>query len=217
MWRPTWYTGVMLEQYEFYHYLPVNDDAMDWGLYITGAGRGRIPPCQSYPPKGHPSLYQFDWRRGRTLPEFQIILITDGSGVFESEPTGRKSIEPDTLILLFPGVWHRYRPDPATGWRERYLSLNGEIAHRLMDQQLVRPAEAICRPSDVSQITQRFDHLLDRIHTKPAENSILLSLRVMDLIAEVIEQTRKGPLPSAAKPSRRKDGVEDPLVARAST
>ncbi len=205
----------MLDQYEFYHYLPVNDDAMDWGLYLTGAGRGRIPAQQSYPPRGHPSLYQFDWKRGRTLPEFQIILVTEGSGTFESEPTGRRAIEPDTLILLFPGVWHRYRPDPATGWRERYVSLNGEIIHRLMDQQLVRPAEAICRPLDVSQITQRFDHLLNRIHTKPTENSILLSLRAMDLLAEVIEQTRKGPLPSAARPSRRKDGVEDPLVARA--
>lgn len=210
-----WYTEVMLDPYEFYHYLPVNDDAMDWGLYLTGAGRGRIPACQSYPPPGHPSLYQFDWRRGRTLPEFQIILVTDGGGTFESEPTSRRTIEPDTLLLLFPGVWHRYRPDPSSGWRERWISLNGEIIHRMMDQQLVRPAGAVCRPPDVSQIAQRFDQLLDRIHGKPAENSILLSLRAMDLIAEVIEQTCKSPLPSAAKPSRRADGAEDPLVAQA--
>ncbi|HBO43912.1 MAG TPA: AraC family transcriptional regulator [Planctomycetaceae bacterium] len=216
----------MLDQYEFYHYLPVNDDAMDWGLYVTGAGRGRIPARQSYPPPGHPSLYQFDWRRGRTLPEFQIILITAGKGVFESEPTGRRTIEPDTLILLFPGVWHRYRPDPATGWQERWISLNGEIIHRLVDQQLVRPAEAVCRPSDMSQIAQRFDLLLDRIHGRPAENTIQLSLRATDLIAEVIEQAG-GPGPQTAgvpeayglqppaSPCPRQSTVEDPLVAQA--
>jgi len=210
----------------FYHYLPVTDDAMDWGLYVTGAGRGRIPARHGYPPAGHPSLYQFDWKRGRTLPEFQLILITDGKGVFESEPTGRKTIEPDTLLLLFPGVWHRYRPDPATGWQERWISLNGRSIHRLMDQQLVRPAGAVCRPSDVSQIAQRFDHLLDRIHSKPAENSIQLSLRAMDLIAEVIEQAggrrpqmrgtppayRLQPPASSRKPQ---PPVADPLVAQA--
>ncbi len=205
----------MIYPSEFYHYLPVNDEAMDWGLYLTGAGRGRIPARRRYPPAGHPSLYQFDWSRGRTLPEFQIILITDGKGVFESVPTGRASIDPDTLILLFPGIWHRYQPDPATGWRERWISLNGEIAHRMMDQQLLCPAGAVCRPADVSQIAQQFDRLLDRIHAKPTGNSILLSLRAMDLIAEVIEQTCPSPPPSTAKPSLQTDGIEDPLVAQA--
>ena len=66
----------------FHHYLPVNDEAMHWGLYVTGAGRAHILAQQVYPPPGHPSLYRFDWRRGRTLPEFQILLITDGRGVF---------------------------------------------------------------------------------------------------------------------------------------
>ena len=203
----------------FYHYLPVADDAMDWGLYVTGGGRGRIPARQNYPPAGHPSLYQFDWKRGRTLPEFQIILVTEGEGIFESEPTGRKAIEPDTLLLLFPGVWHRYRPDPATGWLERWISLNGRLVHHLMEQQLVRPAGAVCRPSDLSQITQRFDRLLDRIHSRPAENSIQLSLRTMDLIAEVIEQAGESriacrPQPPAP-PGQSPNEATDPLVAQA--
>lgn len=203
----------------FYHYLPVADDAMDWGLYVTGGGRGRIPPCQNYPPAGHPTLYQFDWRRGRTLPEFQIILVTEGRGIFESGPTGRKAIEPDTLLLLFPGVWHRYRPDPQTGWLERWISLNGRLVHHLMDQRLVRPAGAVCRPSDLSQITQRFDRLLDRIHSGPAENSIQLSLRTMDLMAEVIEQA--GESLTACRPQfattacKSPDETKDPLVAQA--
>lgn len=207
----------MLDRYEFYHYLPVGDDAMDWGLYITGAGRGRIPARRSYPPPGHPCLYQFDWRRGRTLPEFQIILVTDGKGTFESEATGRRAIEPDSLVLLFPGVWHRYRPDSATGWRERWISLNGQIVHRLMDQQLVRPSEAVSQSSDVSQIARRFDALLDRIRNKPVENTIQLSLRAMDLLAEVIEQASDSPsqVKSGSGPSACPHGnVEDPLVAQ---
>jgi AraC-like DNA-binding protein len=200
--------------YEFYHYLPVNDEAIHWGIYVTGAGRGRIPAEQTYPPVGHPSLYQFDWERGRTLPEFQIILVTEGRGVFESEPTGPRVVDPDTLVLLFPGIWHRYRPEPATGWTERWLSLNGEIAHRLAEQRLVSPDKAVHTLANVAQIMHSFDGLLDRIHGQPTQNSIVLSLRAMDLLAEVIEQTAEMSLPASTRPSSRVPAVEDPLIAR---
>jgi AraC-like DNA-binding protein len=205
----------MSQEYDFYHYLPVNDSAMDYGLYVTGAGRVRIPAGQTYPPDGHPSLYQFDWERGRTLPEFQFILVTDGQGTFESEGTGRVLVRPNMVMLLFPGVWHRYRPDLSTGWSERWISLNGEIAHRLSDQGLIGPARAVRPLADALEIARRFDQLLDRIHRRPADNSIVLSLRAMGLIAEVIEQTTDKPTPLAARPSELMGGVDDPLVAQA--
>ncbi len=205
----------MHEPSEFYHYLPVNDDAMRWGIYVTGAGRGRIPPEGSYPPEGHPSLYQFDWKRGRTLPEFQLILITDGQGEFTSQTTQRTPIAPDTLMTLFPGVWHRYRPDPSTGWQERWISLNGETIHRLMDQGLIHPSKSVQSVKDVETLTRVFDRLLNRIHTDPQENSILLSLRAMNLIAEALEQTLDKPLPSAAQPSDLRTRFSDTLVAQA--
>jgi AraC-like DNA-binding protein len=206
----------MTDQYELYHYLPVDDRTMQWGIYVTGAGRAHIAAGQVYPPTGHPSLYQFDWKRGRTLPEFQIILITEGRGVFESQHTGRVPVAPNTLILLFPGVWHRYRPDPATGWRERWLSLSGEVIHRLADRQFViSSAKAVCPLPDVGQVTTRFDQLLERIHRRPAENSIVLSLRAMDLLAEVIDQTMERPPSSTSQPSTQTEGVQDALVAQA--
>ena len=112
--------------------------------------------------------------------------------MFESEPTGQRTIDPNTVILLFPGVWHRYRPDPATGWVERWISLNGEMAHRLADQRLVSPGRAVHALPDPLQLMHQFDRLLDRIHGKPTQNSIALSLRSMDLLAEVIEQLMQG-------------------------
>lgn len=205
----------MYHPYEFYHYLPVNDDAMRWGLYVTGAGRGRIPTQESYPPEGHPSLYEFDWRRGRTLPELQIILITDGRGVFASKATGEIPIEPHALIFLFPGVWHTYHPDPSTGWHERWISLSGETTHRLMNQGLIGPGQAVRKVRNAEQMASAFDALLDRIHAQPQDNSILLSLHAMGLIGEVVEETLDGPLPSATEPPQRSEAVSDTLVGQA--
>lgn len=69
---------------DLYHYLPVNDAAMQWGVYVTGAGRSTIAAGVEYPPAGHPRLYDFQWARGRVLPEFQVILLTDGRGTLAS-------------------------------------------------------------------------------------------------------------------------------------
>ncbi len=174
----------------YYHYLPVTDDAMRWGIYVTGAGRGVMPAGQEYPPNppdDHPSLYHFDWRCGRTLPEFQVILISDGQGVFESTPTGERAVEPGTLLFLFPDIWHCYRPDRESGWNERWLSFNGELAHRLMAQGLIRAESAVGYLRNRAEAERVFDELLDRIHGKPTQNSILLSLHVMTLLATLIE------------------------------
>ena len=197
----------------FHHYLPVNDETMKWGLYLTGGGRAQIEAGEDYPPPGHPSLYRFDWRRGRTLPEFQVLLISEGRGFFESQVSERQEVGPNTLILLFPGVWHCYRPDPDTGWTERWLSLNGQTVHQLMDLQFIAPTRPVCSCSNANEFSQRFDRLLSRIHSHPTENSILLSLRAMDFIAEVIEQTKAQPLAASPQPEPI-EGVADPLVAR---
>ncbi len=205
----------MCDAHEFYHYLPVNNDAMRWGIYVTGAGRGSVSAHEAYPQEGHPSLYGFNWKQGRTLPEFQIILVTAGQGEFDSRATGEQSVGRNTLIILFPGVWHRYRPDPDTGWTERWISFNGEMAHGLTSQGLIRPAEALFAFADPEELIQRFDRLLGRIHSEPTKNSILLSMHAMDLIAEVIEKTLDTPLPSGPQASGLPSNIADALVSQA--
>ena len=201
-----------MTSYEFHHYLPVNDDAMRWGLYVTGAGRGVIPPQSDYPSQGHPSLYQFDWRRGRILPEFQIILITEGGGVFESESVGKVTVNSNTLILLFPDVWHRYRPDKTTGWKERWISLNGDMLHRLVDDGFLQPTQAVNDLVNTSNILSVFDQLLNRIRDMPATNSIVLSLHSMALVGVIIELISDGQLPSEVLPEGYRSMPSDTLV-----
>lgn len=136
----------------------------------------------------------------------------EGQGVFDSKPTGKMPIESGTLIFLFPGVWHRYRPDPTTGWTERWLSFNGEITHRLMNLDLIHPEKALRPSTDLPRLVNCFDKLLERIHHKPMTNSILLSLHAMDLVAEAIEQTLDTPQTSAAQCAGLMEDVTDSLV-----
>ena len=200
---------------KFYHYLPVDDSVMQWGLYLTGAGTEIIPVGIDYPPKGHPGVYDFRWDIGRTLPEFQIILITGGQGIFESKQTGEVVIQPNTLMMLFPDIWHRYRPDKQTGWTERWISLNGTIPHYLMEQGYLDPNKATCQLHDTTQLISLFDNLLERIHVKPTENTLLTSLSAIPLVTAVIEEIRGDVLPKARSYEENKRAANDPLVASA--
>jgi len=199
----------MTQKVDFHHYLPVTDNTMHWGIYLTGAGRALNPSTDDYPFEKQPAMYHIDSRRGRTLPEFQAILITDGRGTFESEPTGTVDIRDGTLIFLFPGVWHRYRPVGAQSWAERWISYNGDISYRLLEQGLITPRSAVLSAGDAPLLVDAFDRLLDKVYADPLHNPVLLSMHALGLLATVIESA-VGKLP-APQAKSRKD--QDSLVS----
>jgi AraC-like DNA-binding protein len=202
---------------DLHYYLPVNDDAMRWGIYLTGIGRGTVLPGSAYPPSRHPRLYNFRWDQGRVLPEFQMVFVSDGRGVFESEATGQVSLPDRSVFFLFPGVWHRYRPLRDVGWTERWLSFNGELAHRLMDMSLLQRDMPVRQVADPSLLVSSFDNLIQKVLVNPAGNSILLSLHALGLLGTVIETAAGIELPSALEPSVRRDLTDDALVSQAVT
>jgi AraC-like DNA-binding protein len=199
-----------------YFYLPVNDDAMRWGLYVTGLGRATVPAgCPAYPEPGHPRLYDFNWHQGRVLPEFQIVFICDGSGEFESEITGRIPIPDCSVFFLYPGLWHRYRPLPQTGWTERWVGFNGELAHRLMDMSFFQRDLPVHPIADRATLTGLFDDLTNMAIAEPAGNSIVLSLHALGLLGKTIKAASGIRLPSALEAAPHPCSTADPVVSRA--
>jgi AraC-like DNA-binding protein len=200
---------------DIHYYLPVNDDAMRWGIYTTGIGRCTIPPGSTYPPSQHPRLYGFRWTQGRVLPEFAVVFINEGTGIFESEVSGRMEICDSSVLFLFPGVWHRYRPMPDTGWTERWFCFNGELAHRLLEMPLLQREYPVRRIANPAILLESFDALLEKILINPAGNSVLLSLHVLGLLGQVVEAATGVELPSAIEPSPRRDVITDSVVSQA--
>jgi len=127
-------------------YRPTEPDAEKWGIYVADCGYAEIPPGSGYPRRAdhHPSEYGFSWTEGRTLNEYQLVYISEGRGVFESKPTGRVRIEAGHVFILFPGVWHRFRPIKTVGWMENWIGFNGEVAERVMGE-FFSPEKAVTR------------------------------------------------------------------------
>ncbi|MGN6180860.1 MAG: helix-turn-helix domain-containing protein [Mucilaginibacter sp.] len=123
----------------YYKYLPVSEEDERWGLCVLNTGCTHVEALGAYPSKTHPSHHNFSWRNGRTLNEYQVIYITKGKGLFESEHCNLQEVKAGTLIFLFPGERHRYKPDDHTGWDEYWIGVKGEVLDNLVKRSFFKP------------------------------------------------------------------------------
>ena len=116
----------------YFRYFPTGPGLDRWGLALTAAGFTRITPRSPYPPAQHPVGHHFDWEHGRVLEALQIVLIMSGQGWLEYRHGCRREMTAGTTFVLLPGIWHRYRPDPATGWVESWIEVDGHLVRQLL-------------------------------------------------------------------------------------
>jgi AraC-like DNA-binding protein len=117
----------------FHKYLTVGDFEKAWGFHINCVGFAKINPNQDYPDNNeHPQSHAFSWDRGRILSDYTLVFISKGEGFFESLQVPLKKINEGTCFFLYPGIWHRYKPNPNLGWEEYWVSFKGSYPDDLM-------------------------------------------------------------------------------------
>jgi AraC-like DNA-binding protein len=129
---------------DYFVYLPQQPPGNIWGCTATSVGFARVKPHTKYPPARHPADHHFEWAQGRVLQFYQIILISEGAGIFESEHTREpRIVDSGSVLILFPGVWHRYAPDSAVGWTEHWIECQGSIFDEAVGTGIVQPTQPI--------------------------------------------------------------------------
>ena len=97
-----------------------------WGLTVTTIGYEEIGPNDAYPTRGHADGYYFELDKGRILPEYQLLYIIDGKGVFHSRTVPEAKLRAGDFFLLFPGEWHSYHPTGPKGWTKYWIGFKGD-------------------------------------------------------------------------------------------
>ncbi len=204
----------MDEQFEgFFRYLPISQRTASWGLYVTGCGHVCVPRSGEHPPRGHPELYRFRWERGRVLPEYQLIYLTGGEGVFESAAAGMRKIAAGDLIVLFPGVWHRYRPARRSAWETLWISLDGEYVQRLVEQGFLSAEQPVLAVGQNRGLVEAYHRLLATVRDQEESNPLLLAARAMEILAWILAPPQPEiPQPATAPFAKP---LSDRLVAEA--
>ncbi|MDW9699413.1 helix-turn-helix domain-containing protein [Sinorhizobium meliloti] len=187
----------------YFLYLPDNRLCSAWGCTAVSTGHTKIPPHSIYPPIRHPDDHHFDWKRGRILQAYQVILIADGRGMFEFGRRGKTQlVEGGSIVLLFPGVWHRFAPDPELGWTENWIECRSAAFDFARAIGLIDPARPVL-PSG-PEFAAIFDEIHDRAVEDGLKNQPVLSTLGLQLLA-LLSQQQEG---ASAAPA-------DQLVERA--
>ena len=145
-------------------YLAVNSVDLKWGLAVNSVGYQDILPGCPYPPKEHPERYLFTYGRGRVLSEYQLLYITKGEGLFSSEATGRGRdirICAGDMFLLFPGVWHTYKPLEESGWKEHWVGFTAEFMDKLVRNGFFSKEKPVLKVGIHSEITDLYTKAID--------------------------------------------------------
>jgi len=132
----------------YFRYFAPSAERLTWGVAITAAGFTRIAANTAYPPP-HPSDHAFSWERGRVLEALQVVLVTAGRGQLELRGAKPQPIEAGAAFIVLPKIWHRYRPDTATGWTESWLEAQGPIVDNLLAKG-VFSVQSVVRPGAVA-------------------------------------------------------------------
>jgi len=157
----------------------------DWGITVLNVGHNIHPANQLYPKPTHPEAYVFEWVKGRTLDEFQLVYIANGSGEFEAEHGVKIAVKPGTVFFLYPGIWHRYRPDIAAGWEEYWVGFKGSFAEHLMNQDCFNNNTPLIHIGFNTEFLNVFIRLIDTLKYEGVAFSQMASCFTIQLLGLV--------------------------------
>lgn len=159
--------------------------AQNLGIDILDIGHNIHLANRPYPDKSHPDSYYFEWEKGRSLTEFQLIYISKGEGFFETSGLSPQPIDAGTIILLYPGVWHRYRPKESTGWEEYWVGFSGTYAHYLLEQECFSLQNPIIKVHFDNEFLATFSRLIENVEVQEDTYRKLSAFHLIHLLSIV--------------------------------
>jgi len=175
----------------FYKYLQVNQDYGYEELVVHHAGHTHVKPDSVYPPGRHPDHHQFSFSKGRVLDEHQLIYITEGRGELQTQSGGKFEICAGDGFFLFPGEWHRYRPDARSGWTENWVGFKGNNSFLGSSENLIsRKSPAFSIGMD-DRLIRQLNNMFEVIKSDFVGAEYLLSGSVNFLIGHILTHLKR--------------------------
>jgi len=173
----------------FVKYINASPLDKEWGMYLTVAGFAQIPPSLVYPPRVHPSGYFFTWEKGRVLQEYQLNYITEGSGIFETSE-GQFQVVPGSMLILRPGMWHRYKPDQNTGWNEHYIGFNGDFCTNLFQEGFFQVSKPVLFVGFQEGLLKLFFEIIQQVKDEKTGHQQVSSANTILMLSNILSVVR---------------------------
>lgn len=180
----------------FFRYLTYSNEDEKWQMVCTDVGYSEVLPYTLYPPNkdGHPRAFQYV-AVGRTLNEYQIIYITKGQGIFETQGKQYR-VTPGSIMVVFPGVRHFYKPVYEIGWMEHWVGFKGEHFDSLAARGFLSPEKPFYEIGLQNNVLELFSQILEEVKSQKPLYQVKVSSKILNLIAEILSLERRKAQPS---------------------
>lgn len=175
---------------EQFHFIPAPREHT-WGLYVTSAGRNVEPAREgSHEPK---AWTPGESGKGRVLRDYALIYLTDGDGSFKGHDSNWRRVGAGDVLVLFPGIWHDYYASPETGWTERWVLLNGDLANRWCMHDVLCVDSPVLHVGVHDELVEDFDRLFEVARACPPFGNQIQAGITMEILALILKfnQNRK--------------------------
>ncbi len=176
---------------DFYKYVQVNQDYTFEELVVHNAGHTHIEPDTEYPPGKHPDHHQFNFGHGRVIDEYQLIYITAGKGILQTQSGGKYEIVAGDGFLIFPGEWHRYKPDTRTGWTESWVGFKGNNSFLKSSEHLLSINKPMFRIGMDDRLIRQFSNMFEMVKSDFVGAEYVLSGSVFFLIGHILTHLKR--------------------------
>jgi len=180
----------------FLHYLPYSEEDEKLGMLCTTAGSTKVAPGVVYPPSknDHPAPFR-TVAEGRILPEFQMVYISEGEGIFSSGGQSH-DVKPGSLMLILPGIKHSYRPLLETGWHEYWVGFKGGYFSGLLKEGRFSLENVFFQPGLNDSILSLFNLIFTEVREQRPLYQMKACAAILSLIAEVLTRERRKDQPN---------------------
>ncbi|NLH88749.1 MAG: AraC family transcriptional regulator [Treponema sp.] len=178
-------------EHTYFRYLTYSEEDEQWEMVCTDAGYAEVLPYTIYPPNkdGHPRMFQ-KVAVGRTLNEYQIVYVTKGEGVFET--MGKHyEVKPGSIIMVFPGIRHFYKPVYEIGWMEYWVGFKGEHFEMLGARGFLNPGQAFFEVGLQNNILNLYNEIIDEVRNQKPLYQIVATAKILSLISEIKACSRR--------------------------
>ncbi|MBN8216833.1 MAG: helix-turn-helix transcriptional regulator [Spirochaetes bacterium] len=125
----------------------------------------------------------------RILPLYELVFVERGRHYHQSAASPLGDARSGTVILNFPGIWHRYGPPDATPAKSWWFLFDGALAGRWREQGLLNPARPILPLPDPGRYARQVAELWRQLAVSGPDRSLTAARGIVDLLHELVLQT----------------------------
>jgi AraC-like DNA-binding protein len=164
-------------------------------------GRVQIEPGQHYPADAlaHPGAYRHVGDRGRVLNEWQFVYLESGSGWFADASGVRRTVGAGDMLVIRPGIWHRYAPGKATGWTERWVGFTGVTFDQALSAVGLDAGPGVIECPEPHLVLTAHDELLALARINDASSHVSMVALILRMVGALGGSVARGPRASYSR------------------